>query len=71
MLTHRTVKTLIAPGYGGLPGPHRGPVPLDTEAVALQSLVKAAQKELTLHLEMVGKRPEGFSGPRSRLCILI
>ena len=69
-VTHQTVKTLVTPGNGGLPGPDGGPVPL-TEAVPLQCLVEAAEQQFTLHLEVISKRPESLPGPGSGLGILI
>ena len=70
ILTHQTVQTLVAPGYGRLPGPDRGSVP-EAEVVSLQGLVEAAEQEVAFQLEMVSKGPEGLAGPGSRLGILV
>ena len=47
-----------------------GSVP-EAEVVSLQGLVEAAQKEVTLQLEVIGESPEGLTGPDSCLSILI
>ena len=64
--THQAVKALVAPGYGGLPGPDRGSVP-QAEVVPLQGLVQTVQQEVALQLEVIRKGPEGLPGPGSCL----